>query len=501
MTTWILTTGNSDVMLNNQDQWLYLCDPIYEQVNYLVFEPIKQEEVEIWTVPARVLGMAYGQHLEEYYKQLHFPLLDNFCNCLTEHKIIPDKIVFMMSDQTELFKQDTYSLKCPYWKDTCTLQPIFEVYFHQKFPKAKLIPIVLTPKESGKGLDNWDSTLNLVQNVVYNLEQDRSIYVSHQAGTPAISSALQFVSLARFGQAVKFLVSKEYEQSSVEMIESSKYLRGILIEQSKSLVYTAPGAAKKLVEKLDDVNDTVINQLQDLVNFFNLNRTITDSEDEFSIESATRRIIEVLDLIGIFFSQENYLQGITLLAAAQETFMKVAILQKIQDLKVTIKGQSWLGKDVISWTEGGLFLSNNLRYLTILEKKDSLAQLRFPVNNYPLGSDKDFSITNKNYAMLHWLNCLEPKFQSWALLKWSSDNRRDHDDDLRNQLMHNLRGMEKQEVIAYIFGYESVNTQDVMAAYTNQVKQPFLAAIQLFNLPYQREKLIKKLDDVANSLR
>ncbi len=32
MTTWILTTGNSDVMLNNQDQWLYLCDPIYEQV-------------------------------------------------------------------------------------------------------------------------------------------------------------------------------------------------------------------------------------------------------------------------------------------------------------------------------------------------------------------------------------------------------------------------------------------------------------------------------------
>jgi len=61
--------------------------------------------------------------------------------------------------------------------------------------------------------------------------------------------------------------------------------------------------------------------------------------------------------------------------------------------------------------------------------------------------------------------------------------------------------MEKQEVIAYIFGYESVNTEDVMAAYTNQVKQPFLAAIQLFNLPYKREKLIKKLDDVANSLR
>ncbi|MGL4503142.1 MAG: hypothetical protein ACRC2M_24125, partial [Planktothrix sp.] len=388
----------------------------------------------------------------EYYEQLHFPLLDNFCKCLTEQKVIPDKIVFIMSDQTELFKQDTYSLKCPYWKDTCTLQPIFEFYFHQKFPKAKLIPIVLTPKESGKGLDNWDSTLKLVQNEVYELEQDRSIYVSHQAGTPAISSALQFVSLARFGQAVNFLVSNEYKQSSVEMIESSKYLRGILIEQSKSLVYTAPGAAKKLVEKLDDVNNTVINQLQDLVNFFNLNRTVTDSEDEFSIESATRRMIDVLDLIGIFFNQENYLQGITLLAAAQETFMKVAILQKIQDLTVTIQGQSWKGNEVISWTKKGLFLSSRLRNLTIENKKHCLAQLRFPVNNYSLELDRDFAITNRNYAMLPWLKCLEPKFKPWALLEWSSDNKKDQDDDLRNQLMHNLRGVEKQEVIEYIFG-------------------------------------------------
>lgn len=500
MITWILTTGNSDIMLNNQDQWLYLCDPIYQQLEYLIFEPVKQEEVDLWSVPARVLGMAYGQQLETYYKQLHFPLLDNFCNELTKHKVIPDKIVFLMSDQSEFF-EDRFSLKCPYWKDTCTLEPILTYYFNQKFPKAKLIPIILKPEEPEKGLDHWDSTLKLVQNVVYNLDTDRTIYVSHQAGTPAISSALQFVSLARFGKAVQFLVSNEYDQNLVERIESSKYLRGILIEQSKSLVDTAPGAAKNLVEKLDDVEDSVMNQLQDLVNFFNLNRTVNDSEDEFSIESATRRIIDVLDLIGIFFHQQNYLQGITLLAAAQETFMKVAILQKIQDLTVTISGQSWKGNEVISWTIGGLFLSSHLRNLTIENKKNCLAQLRFPVNNYTLESDKDFSLTNRNFAMLHWLECLESRFKPWALLEWSCVRVRERNDDLRNQLMHNLRGVEEQEVIEYLLGYQSVNTDDVMEAYSNQVKQPFLAAIQLFNLPYQREKLRKQLENIKSRLR
>lgn len=500
MTTWILTTGNSDIMLNNQDEWLYLCTPIYEQLEYLIFEPIKQEEVDLWSVPARVLGMAYGQQSEDYYKQLHFPLLDNFCNYLTGHKIIPDKIVFLMSDQSDLF-QERFSLKCPYWKDTCTLEPILRYYFNQKFPKAKLIPIILKPEEPRKGLDHWDSTLKLVQNVVYNLDTDRAIYVSHQAGTPAISSALQFVSLARFGKAVKFLVSNEYEQNSVEMIESSKYLRGILIEQSKGLVDTAPGAAKNLVEKLDDIDDSVMNQLDNLVNFFNLNRTVNDAEDEFSIECATRRIIDVLDLIGIFFHQENYLQGITLLAAAQETFMKVAILQKVQDLTVTIPGQSWKGKEVMSWTIGGLFLSSHLRNLTIENKKDCLAQLRFPVKNYTLESDKDFSLTNRNYAMLPWLKGLESRFQPWKLLEWSCAKVRERNDDLRNQLMHNLRGVEKQEVIEYLLGYKSVNTDDVMEAYNNQVKQPFLAAIELFDLPYQREKLRKQLDTVKSYLR
>ena len=34
---------------------------------------------------------------------------------------------------------------------------------------------------------------------------------------------------------------------------------------------------------------------------------------------------------------------------------------------------------------------------------------------------RDFALNNRNFAMLHWLNCLEPKFKPGALLKWSSD--------------------------------------------------------------------------------
>ncbi|MBC1224268.1 hypothetical protein GNF09_31210 [Nostoc sp. UCD120] len=66
--------------------------------------------------------------------------------------------------------------------------------------------------------------------------------------------------------------------------------------------------------------------------------------------------------------------------------------------------------------------------------------------------------------------------------------------------MHNLRGVEDQEVISYLLGYEKYQAPDVMTAYVNYVKQPFLEAINYFKLPYKREKLNKKLQEIADSL-
>ena len=50
----------------------------------------------------------------------------------------------------------------PCWKDTCSLLPILKHYFSKNFPKASLEYIVLQPMGK-KGLDNWDSVLDLVQ--------------------------------------------------------------------------------------------------------------------------------------------------------------------------------------------------------------------------------------------------------------------------------------------------------------------------------------------------
>ncbi|MBD2359577.1 hypothetical protein H6G41_34430, partial [Tolypothrix sp. FACHB-123] len=91
-----------------------------------------------------------------------------------------------------------------------------------------------------EGLDNWEQALKLVQQELsistLDIKPIDNIYVSHQAGTPAISSAIQFVSLAKFGKKVKFLVSNEYEPENTRLITSSNYLRGIQLQEAKVLL-------------------------------------------------------------------------------------------------------------------------------------------------------------------------------------------------------------------------------------------------------------------------
>lgn len=51
--------------------------------------------------------------------------------------------------------------------------------------------LYLKPQSTTRGLDNWDQAMILVQQALSSIEFDEmaTIYVSHQAGTPAISSA------------------------------------------------------------------------------------------------------------------------------------------------------------------------------------------------------------------------------------------------------------------------------------------------------------------------
>jgi hypothetical protein len=237
MTTWILTTGNSDIQLNTNDNFDNLSLEIYDQLYNCPLSLNELDNKNLWTVPARSLGLAYTPQLDSYYDDLYFPLLDNFYQKLQDESINLDKIYFIVTDQSNIFPPNKRTKPdCPYWKDTVTLQTIFTKYLKEKFSDADIQSIVLEPKEKNQGLDHWNSTLNLVRDQLLTLTKalakEKVIYVSHQAGTPAISSALQFVTLSNFGDKVKFLLGNEYDKNTSEIVKSSEYLREIKIQQA-----------------------------------------------------------------------------------------------------------------------------------------------------------------------------------------------------------------------------------------------------------------------------
>lgn len=244
MNIWIVTTGNSDVQLKNKTNW----NNLYREGRKGLkrdhnFQPSQKEDDVIFTVPARVMGVIYGDQLDnnkldkDIYQDLYFPLLDAFFQKL-QGQNQPEKIIVILTNQEAAYTNP--EKKSPFWKDTCTLKPILDKYFQINFPKIKdrIEYLQLKPKSKDEGLDNWDQALKLVQQELSTLEFKPldNIYVSHQAGTPAISSAIQFVSLAKFGKRVKFLVSNEYEPENTRLITSSNYLRGIQLQEARVLL-------------------------------------------------------------------------------------------------------------------------------------------------------------------------------------------------------------------------------------------------------------------------
>ena len=520
MSIWIVTTGNSDVILKHDRNWGDLYDNVSDKLECSDFRSASridsQNQDAGYTVPARVLGIVYANQSEEYYTDdLKFPLLDTYQQYFIDKQVKINKIIVLLTDQSLIFSNDEQRVheKSPYWKDTCTLKPLLEWYFQNSEITCKPEFEYFIPEQNSPGIDNWNATLSLVEAklTTLNIDINQEVYVSHQAGTPAISSAVQFVTIGKF-KKVKFLVSNEYFdeeeydfKSKSQIIESSRYQRGIKIQKAKQLIIDGfPGAALKILEDIDGITANCIVELNNLVDFFNLNTPLIDDSEDLTVIPATQRIVDTLDLIGFFFNQKNYLPGITLLAAAQETFLKVTILSKIAMINETVnfQGKSCKAADLIAWIPLGLYLDKSVNHENNNFKKTILQKLKFPVNQVKLESENDFNVTNRNFALLDWLKNLDPQFSnlSWKLLEWSCKLKRNGEDDLRNQLMHNLRGVKDKEVIDYLLGYENPNLSDVMNAYNNHVKHPFLTAIDHFQLSYQREKLPKKLKKIADSI-
>jgi len=123
--------------------------------------------------------------------------------------------------------------------------------------------------------------------------------------------------------------------------------------------------------------------------------------------------------------------------------------------------------------------------------------------------------TNSNNALFKWLKNLQPKFKSWALLDWIGQSEREFEDDRRNQLMHNLRGVKPGEVLAYLQGNPDekknnkdesackVDRQQICEFYRQEIKEKFVQALYNCGLCKKDDprKLIKeKLQELADSL-
>jgi len=547
MNIWIVTTGNSDVILKHDKNWGKLhtkVDDKLERPHSPKAIPINSKDREEgYTVSSRVLGIVYGDQAEDLYlSDLKFPLLDTYNSYIKEHNIELDKIVVILTDQSKIFVTEEQRLgdQSPYWQDTCTLRPLFEWYFKHK--EFGCIPdfLCLSPDKSNLGIDHWEETLTLIekqfQTELFQPEDntEKTVYVSHQAGTPAISSAVQFAALGNF-KDVNFLVSNKcFNQdckleSTAELIESSKYRRGLQIQQAKQLIESSlPGAALKLLEDVSDIEENSRLSLIKIVSVFNIENNLNDG-DEFDVKPAIYRVIDALDLVSLFFDNKNYIQGITLLASAHETFLKAAIIKEIynQQPHLTLllnNGNSMVleTKEVIVWNKAGLgfvgfekdkdYRDNRLKELigiihgqSITKiKHDILRGLKFPVEN------PDFSKIGSNKNMLSWLCKLRPEIasNSWELLKFIGKQKKEREVDRRNQLMHNLVGTNEVEVVRYLLGNEEDKVdlkpyvdKGVLTTYEEEVRKPFLKQIESLGLPFKESNLSQELHKIANELR
>ena len=289
MNLWIVTIGSSDIQLDSDQTnlekgrsekdrsdriWRYWYNDELKPKNYDVsFEPkpLYKDKEELYRIAPRLLGNVYKESSKKVQKEiwnyLTFPLLDNFVRKLDEYPE-PQAIIVLLTDQSLIFAdaEQRRKPKSPYWQDTCELEPILRDYFGDKFPNVPCKFIPLTPNSPRNGLDNWNAVLDLVQDKFKSLtigeqmivlDPTDNVYVSHQAGTPALSSAVQFTSLARFGDRVLFIVSSEQNKNIPDIVKSSSYLRGIKVKQANQLLdrHDYSGMRALISEYIQEDND------------------------------------------------------------------------------------------------------------------------------------------------------------------------------------------------------------------------------------------------------
>jgi len=272
---WIITTGNSDFKLEKEDGFSHLRTEKNQQLKPCQkdFPRLIKGDDNLFYLPARAMGILYGDTWDTHKNYFRFPLLEEFLKFLKKpenEKKYPDRIIVVLTNQGKIFLEDSNDSRynrsedSPYWRDTSRLEVIFKNYFDREFGEGKVqFPFpLLEPETPKEGLDNWDSTLDLVQKEFkkWQISKDDTIIVSHQASTPAVSSAVQFVSLAKFGEKITFLIGNERDSTLTRFLEGSKYLKGIRIQEAKALLdsHDYSGVAALVKDYVKDDEETKI---------------------------------------------------------------------------------------------------------------------------------------------------------------------------------------------------------------------------------------------------
>jgi hypothetical protein len=281
-------------------------------------------------------------------------------------------------------------------------------------------------------------------------------------------------------------LNREYKDkkltSTAKLLESSEYIRAIQIEKAKQLIKQGePGAALELIKKF--IPEEIKDVLTEIVGLFNIqfvianreiDENILDVSEELNFKHATKRIYDALGAVDILFSNQKYIVGATILAAAHETFLKAVIDKQLPDDELeefviktftndekpekSEKHTVVPGKKV--WDVRGLKVG----------KKNNKGEIKYSLKS--------------NHELLKILEQLPKKIEQWNMLTWIGTHLRGGDDDprsdLRNQFMHNLRGATKEDVILYISGHN--NSDELTDIYQKEVVEPFHQALKAVGL-------------------
>jgi hypothetical protein len=306
-TVWILTIGNSDVAMTSKDDWEDLrrakrLGQVYHKFGVTELPKNKDGET-LYSLSARVLGDLYEDVLDndEYWKTLRFPLLKGFVTKLKETPKELDRIIILLTNQEDIFKVNNRSSSSPFWQDTCKLESILKKYFAREFSddfdKIKVEFSYLKPLKEEDGLDDWDATLKLVQAEFREWEnnswitQNDHVIVSHQAGTPAISSAVQLTCLIRLGKKVEFLVSSELDPDRTRILKGSSYFKTLQFKKLEDLLDRHDySGMTSIVEEINFESDEIKSRLLHLLKLANFWNTVEFKKFATAMgESATSR--------------------------------------------------------------------------------------------------------------------------------------------------------------------------------------------------------------------